>query len=175
MTHAVDQAWEEPYLLIREEPANPSATSMDMAFEDTDDISGRPMYPGGKSVKVAVFVASQPGRKETDPDLRREVREYYWFSTGYPMSNWPYGGPVVYEVLDGEHMGFPEETAGSVYPFAVRWQQSESQPADLRGVFLTHYPRKVLFTKPMTFRTSDLPHWKPKNIIGLRAFDEEDD
>ena len=50
----------------------------------------------------------------------------------------------------------------------------QSLPTDLRGVFRTNYPRKVLFTKPVTFKTFELLRWKPKTIIGLRAFEEED-
>ena len=50
----------------------------------------------------------------------------------------------------------------------------QSRPADGRGVFPTNYPRKVLFYKPVTFKTTELPRWKPKNIIALRTFDEKD-
>ncbi len=174
MMEAADQAWQEPYLSTREEPANPSAASMDVAFVDTDDIAERALYQRRQSVKVAVLVACQPGSKDTDPDCQREAKKYLWYPTVSPILNYASEVPVVYEVLD-EHMGFPDEAVGSVYPWPERWQQSEPQPTDLRGVFLTHCPRKVLFTKPITSRTSDLPRWKPKRIIGLRAFDEEDD
>jgi hypothetical protein len=50
----------------------------------------------------------------------------------------------------------------------------QSLPTDLRGVFRTNYPRKILFSKTVTFKTAELPRWKPKNIIGLRTFDEKD-
>jgi len=60
----------------------------------------------------------------------------------------------------------------SVWSNLSRYDQS--LPTDWRGVFPTNYPRKVLFSKPVTFKTSELPRWKPKNIIGLRTFEEED-
>lgn len=175
MMESTDQAWQDPYFPTREGAANTTAASMDMAFVDTDDIAERAVFPRRQSVKVAVLVACEPGSKETDPDCQREAKKYLWCSTVSPRLTYTSGVmPVVYEVLE-EYIGFPGEAVGSVDPWPELWRQSEPQPTDLRGVFLTHYPRKVLFTKPVTFRTSELPRWKPKNIIGLRTFDEEDD
>ena len=54
------------------------------------------------------------------------------------------------------------------------YRNEQSLPADGRGVFPANYPRKILFSKTVAFKTAELPRWKPKNIIGLRAFDEED-
>jgi hypothetical protein len=51
---------------------------------------------------------------------------------------------------------------------------SKPQPTDCRGVFPTNYHRKVLFSKTVIFKTPDLPRWKPKNIIGLRTFEDKD-
>jgi hypothetical protein len=50
----------------------------------------------------------------------------------------------------------------------------QPEAAEARGTFSTNYRPKVLFTKKVTLKTSKLPRWKPKNIIGLRAFEEED-
>ncbi len=50
----------------------------------------------------------------------------------------------------------------------------QPEATNARGVFPTNYHRKVLFTKKVTLKTSELPRWKPKNIIGLRTFEEED-
>ena len=60
----------------------------------------------------------------------------------------------------------------TVWPDLYRYGQSRS--ADGRGVFPTNYPRKILFSKTLTFKTAELPRWKPKNIIGLRTFEEKD-
>ncbi len=53
-------------------------------------------------------------------------------------------------------------------------QVIEPEPADSRGVFPANCRRKVLFTKKVKLKTSDLPRWKPKAIIGLQTFEEED-
>ena len=41
------------------------------------------------------------------------------------------------------------------------------------GVFPTNYRQKVLFTKKVRLRISELPRWKPKTIINLKKFDEK--
>jgi len=81
--------------------------------------------------------------------------------------------PIVYHVIEDD-LGFPGEAVGSVSPWPVLWRYDQPEPADSRGVFPTNYRRKVLFTKQVTLRTSELPRWKPKAIIGLRMFEEED-
>jgi len=35
-----------------------------------------------------------------------------------------------------------------------------------RGIFVTNYPKKVIFTKQVVFKTSELPRWKPSLTIG---------
>ena len=54
------------------------------------------------------------------------------------------------------------------------WRYDQPEPADARGVVLTNYRQKILFTKNVSFKTSELPRWKPKTIIGLRTFEEKD-
>jgi len=52
------------------------------------------------------------------------------------------------------------------------WRYDQSRLADGQGVFYTNYPRKVMFSKTVTFKTSKLPRWKPKTMIGLRRLEE---
>jgi hypothetical protein len=102
------------------------------------------------------------------PDLINlyEVKKYFW----HPAISGRQ--PYIYEVLK-EYLGFPGEPVGSVSPWPELWQHREPQPAEGRGVFYTNYPRKIMFSKTVTFKTSELPRWKPKTIIGLRTFEEK--
>ena len=36
-----------------------------------------------------------------------------------------------------------------------------------QGIFYTNYPRKVIFSKMVRFKTAELPRWKSKCIINL--------
>ena len=53
-------------------------------------------------------------------------------------------------------------------------QDADDLTINWPDVFSPKYRRKVLFTKLIEVRTADLPRWKPKNIIGMRTFEEED-
>jgi hypothetical protein len=37
----------------------------------------------------------------------------------------------------------------------------EQAELDMRGIFYTNYPRKILFSKKVILRTAKLPRWKP--------------
>lgn len=54
------------------------------------------------------------------------------------------------------------------------WGQIEHQEVNQRGIYSPKYERNVLFSKTLTFKTSELPRWKPTAIIGKRNFEVDD-
>jgi hypothetical protein len=62
----------------------------------------------------------------------------------------------------------------SVVQIAKKGQDADDLTILWPDVFSPRYQRKILFTKPIEIRTADLPRWKPKNIIGMRTFEEEE-
>ena len=126
------------------------------------------------STDVAVLVASKAGSGEPTLDYSCEGKKYLWRKTAsHGLTHTPGMMPIIFQVIEDD-LGFPEEAVGSVSPLPVLWRYKQTEPKDLRGVFPTNYPREVLFTKPVTFKTFELQRWRPKKIIGLRAFEEED-
>ncbi len=137
-------------------------------FADTYKLVKRP------SADVAVLVASKSGSGEPNLDYSCMGKKYLWRRTAsYELAYTLGMMPIIFQVIE-EDLEFPEEAVGSVSPSPALWRYEQPEPTDLRGVFHTHYPRKVIFTKPVTFKTSELQRWKPKKIIGLRTFEEED-
>ena len=160
MMESVDQVWEDPYI---------GTTGLSPEdFADSDKLARKP------SVNVAILVARQPGSGESIFDYSSAVKKYLWRQAASHGLAYTSGMmPIIYQVIEDD-LGFPGETVGSVSPGFLLWGHDEPEPADSRGVFPTDYRRKVLFAKKVKLRTSDLPRWKPKVIIGLRPFEEED-
>ena len=137
-------------------------------FADTIETARKP------SVNVAVLVACESGSGEFNLDYSCVGKKYLWRrATSHGLAYTSSMMPMIYHVLEDD-LGFPGEAVGSISPWPVLWRYDQPEHADLRGVFPTNYRRKVLFTKKVTRKTSDLPRRKPKVIIGLRTFDEED-
>jgi hypothetical protein len=149
---SVDQVWQDPYI--------GTAGLKPEDFVDTNK----------SAVGVAVLVPCESGSGELNLDYSCVGKKYLWRRpTLHGLSMMP----MIYYVIEDD-LGFPGEAVGSVSPWPLLWRHDEPEFADSRGVFPTNYRRKVLFTKKVTLRTSELPRWKPKAIIGLRTFEEED-
>jgi len=171
---SIDRTLQNPFFQIWQNPANTTATTMEIGMVEPEDIAEETPLQKRQCADVAVFVGHASVSDKSNITYLSEDKKYFWrpaISLGlvYASGKQPY----ICEVLE-EYLGFPGEAVGSVSPWPGLWRQSNPQPTDLRGVFPANYPRKVLFTKLLTFKTSELPRWKPKNIIGLRTFEEED-
>ena len=160
MMESVDQVWEDSYI------GTTGISPEDLA--DSDKLARKP------SVNVAILVARQPGSGEPNFDYSCVEKKYLWRrATSHGLAYTSNMMPIIYQVIEDD-LGLPGEAVGSVSPCFLLWRHDGSEPADSRGVFPTNYRRKVLFTKKVKLKTSDLPRWKPKAIIGLRTFEEED-
>lgn len=156
----VGQVWEDSYI---------GTADIELEdFADTDKSAKKP------SVDVAVLVACESGSRELNLDYSGAGKKYLWRrAVSHGLVYTPNMMPIIYQVSEDD-LGLPGEAVGSVSPCFLLWRHDGSEPADSRGVFPTNYRRKVLFTKKVKLKTSDLPRRKPKAIIGLRTFEEED-
>jgi len=171
---AIDQTWQDLSFSMWEHPASTTATTTEMAAVEQEDISEKARLIRNQSLDVAVLVVCPSGGEKSEFVNLREDKKYFWrvvTSQGlvYTLGQQPY----IYQALE-EYLGFPGEAVGSVSPWPELWQSGEPQPTSQRGVFYLNYPRKVLFTETITFKTKELPRWKPKAIIGKQSFEEKD-
>ena len=111
------------------------------------------------------------------PDKERicQIRKLFWREP--PTQKFSRGITNDAIVLESpeEHLGF---TAGvdtaTTGLGSEMWEQAEAQESIWRGIYSPSYKKKVLFSKTLTFKTSELPRWKPKAIIGKRNFEDDD-
>ncbi len=151
-----------------------AASNIDIELDDFE-VSDQEMKPmPARTPNVGMFVAEC----EWDTALSNFRppcinRKYFWRK--HPFYRF-YSGleerPIVIEVL-GEQLGFPGETTTSTVPWPELWQSDEEQTHQFRGIVVPSYERKILFTKPLKFKTHELPRRKPKVIIGKQTSEEE--
>ena len=169
-----DQAWQDPYFPKRESAAATTSTTTEIADLELDDFPDTNELANKSFADVTVLIPFESGSGKPDPAYPYGDKKYLWrkaVSSGLAYTSGMI--PIIYQVLEDD-LGFPGETVGSVSPWPVLWRYDQPEPTDVGGVFPINYRRKVLFTKNVTLRTSELPRWKPKTIIGLRTFEEED-
>ena len=148
-------------------------TDMDVVYVEV--ISPESGLTEGQSRGVAVIVTCASVGGKSDIDYVCEGKKYFWRRAGTLGLKYASGRqPFIYETLE-EYLGVPGEAIASMSPWPDLWERVEPEPTRLRGVFPHTSHRKVLFSETLKFKTADLPRWKPKVIIGLRTFEEEDD
>jgi len=171
---SIGRTLQYPFFQIWQNPANTTATTMEIGIVEPENIAEETQLQKRQSADVAVFVAHASVSDKINMTYLSEDKKYFWRPAISPGLVYASGRqPYIYEVLE-EYLGFPGEAVGSVSPWPVLWRYGHPEPTDARGIFPTNYRRKVLFTKEVTLRTSELPRWKPKTIIGLQTFEEED-
>jgi len=172
---STNQAWEDSYFSTWEMPPATTATAMGEANIDAEDSADTAEFGRRSFTGVTVLVHFEPGSAKPNLAYPHEGKKFLWrqaVSSGFVYT--PSMNPVIACLALEDDLGFPVETIGSVSPWPLFWRYDQPEPPDARGVFPTNYRRKVLFTKKVRLRISELPRWKPKTIIGLREFEEED-
>ena len=74
-------------------------------------------------------------------------------------------------LIQVECLGLQDESIATISPPPKLLPYREPEPGLGRGVFSPKYHRKVLFSQPVNFKTSDLPRWKPKVVIDRRTLE----
>ena len=171
---AIDQTWQDLSLSMWDHPASISDTTTEMGVVEQGDISEMTKLTKTQSINVAVLVVCTSGSEKSELVNLNEDKKYFWRKQTSPEIVYTLGRqPYIYQVLE-EYLGSPGEAVGSVSPWPELWQSSDPQPRSQRGVYSVNYPRKILFSETMTFKTKELPQWKPKAIIGKQSFEEKD-
>lgn len=171
---SIDQAREDSCCPVWKSTTTNTATSIGAVGIEPEDFSDTIETARKPFINVAILVSRQPGSGESDFDSSSAGEKYLWRrAVSQGMAYTSDMMPIIYQVIEDD-LGFQGEAVGSVSPWPLTWRYGEPEPAESRGVFPTNYRRKVLFTKKVILETSDLPRRKPKAIIGLQTFEEED-
>ncbi len=158
----------------------PSAYSppLDIFETDNDDVEYDPssFTPiGNQRYRVIYLVVCEDENDERNFEQLCFVKKNIWRveNTKY-LNTLPQRHTLILENTK-DYIGNSADSIATMDQLSDLWQFSGTQDIDIRGTYSPTYKRKMLFSKPLTFRTSALRKWKPKAIIGKRSFEEEND
>lgn len=107
--------------------------------------------------------------------LPYERQKYFWGKEGnFSSPRKARGLYLIYEAPEEEFRS-SGETITSPSSYSEIWQTGELPTFPWRGIFAPKHRRKILFTKNMTFRTSELPRRKPHIEIDRRTLERIDE
>lgn len=132
--------------------------------------------PGKQSFANYVIVLLSSTKIDPEDIVLPEWAKYYWWHSPVeqpPASIWYAECPLRFEATQ-EQLGHPGDAVTSMSAWPDLWQHAEPEPTVWRGVFSPTYRRKVLFSKPVKFRTSELPRWRPHIVISRHTLEAED-
>ena len=156
---------------------NATSTTMPQADDFGPEDIGETTEAFPRHSPDVILVAGTLGTGKSDEACLSGEKRYFWRKGPFPPFIYSVGGQplIVYESLE-EYLGLSGEAVGSSSPWPeLCLSESEEETAfERHGVFQPKYRRTVLFSKTISCKTSELPRWKPKNIIGMRTFEEED-
>jgi hypothetical protein len=156
--------------------ANSSTIASDQfEFEGTEDSVDRYTYTPPRSGDRRLLISCNLRNDRPDKDRTCQVRHLLWrgSSTG-GVSELYYPNFVVFESADDQWFTNACEniaSLGGLWPELM--EQFETIVSEFRGVYSPNYERKVIFSETITFKTSELPRWKPNSIIGKQNIEED--
>jgi hypothetical protein len=123
----------------------------------------------GKSESIASTLLRSPSSEEK---YAQEVaRKYYYLDTEKMPFLKGRSGVITY-LIQVEYPGLQDESIATTSTAPkLLLAHEDSGPTRERGVFCPKYHRKTLFSQPVTFKTADLPRWKPKIVIDRRTLE----
>jgi len=168
------QNWEDPSEPIWASVDSSTVTNMQIDVGDLEDSWDRYNYTPVQAHGVTALVSCDIGDEKSEIERKCQIKKFFWppkHATAFLHS---LGNNVI--VLEGseDYLGFTGETVATMFKWPDIWGQIEYQQVIQRGVYSPKYRRKILFSKAITFKTGDLPRWKPTAIIGKRNFEVED-
>jgi hypothetical protein len=122
-------------------------------------------YWKSESIAFAPLSSSSSEEKYAQGLLKR----YYWNTekTAFLMGC---SGVITY-LIQGEYLGLQDESIATTSTSPKLLPNEDTDRRVWRGVFSPRYHRKILFSQPVTFKTADLPRWKPKVVIDRRTLE----
>jgi hypothetical protein len=167
----------EPWFSEIDDHDSFSATTLQMAKESDAEIptAGLRNILATQCSAVATIISSLREEDVGEIAARALSRKYFWHVGNRPtMICSAQGFVFIYESSE-ECLGFPGEATASMSPWPELWRQTEPEPQLWRGVFSLTYDRRILFSKTIRVRTSELPRWKPQITISRRIVEMENE
>jgi hypothetical protein len=138
-----------------------------------EDTSDRYTYTPVQTLNL-VLISCEPDRQRATGRRSCKIEKFYWW---HDLHHWFKNSPpkrtIVYEGYD-EYLDSSSEDSSTIYRLSDFRGKAVEREIDLLGTCFIKYSRKVIFSKSLTLKTSELPRWKPKTILGKRTIEVED-
>jgi hypothetical protein len=119
-------------------------------------------------------------RGASPEDISTKERNTIWGKYYWPVlrAHWPslsrWKNYILSFEVSGEQLGYPEHVVTRASRWPDLWHQDEVDPTVWRGVFPLTHKKKVLFTKQIKLRSTEIPRWKPTITLDRRRLEGED-
>ncbi len=144
-------------------------------IEDDEEYSDRYRYVPPRPGDHTVLISCNLRNDRPDKDRTCQAIKFLWRgSSTVEVSNLYYPNAIVFESSDDQSFTNASEhiaSLGELWEELV--EQVETKTSEFRGVYSPKYKRKVIFSETITFKTSELPRWKPNSIIGKQNIEED--
>ena len=154
------------------EKATTTVTSMNIRGISTEFI-GDPNLRQAQA--IAVVIVGSRSETEMTSISPHERRKYFWGIGNVPYSIQPELKPLLVYEATNEQLGFPGDAIASTSPWPELWQIEGFEPKPWRGVFTFTHKHKVLFSKTLSFRITELPRLRPHIVIDRRTRELRDE
>ena len=170
----ITQTWEDPSEQIWASVDSSTITKTQIDVGDLEDSWDRYNYIPVQTQDVTVLVSCEFGDEKSELERKCQIKKFLWRPKHLIDFIHSAGNNVI--VLEGseDYLGFTGEAVATMFKWPDIWGPIEHQEVSQRGIYFPKYERNVLFSKTLTFKTSELPRWKPTAIIGKRNFEVDD-
>ena len=160
---------------VVEEPkerATTTVTSMSIRGISAEPIDDFNLRQTQAITVVIIGSLSETGMAFISP---QQCRKYFWGIGNVPYSIQPELKPLLVYEATNEQLGFPGDAIASTSPWPELWQIEGFEPKPWRGVFTFTHKHKVLFSKTLSFRITELPRLRPHIVIDRRTRELRDE
>jgi len=166
--------WEDPTEQVWTTVDSSTITNTQIDVGDLEDSWDRYNYIPVQIQGVTALVSCEIEDEKSEFERKCQIKKYLWRPKHVIDFLHSIGNNVI--VLEGseDYLGFTGEAVATMFKWPDIWGQIEYQEVNLRGVYSPKYERNILFSKTLSFKTSELPRWKPTTIIGKRNFEVDD-
>ena len=150
-------------------------TNDQIDIEDPEDNRDRYTLVPARQGNVTAFGSCNLATDRPDKERKCQIRQLVWHGPQTQFNALRQAKDIHFVEAPEDRFSFTACEAVATMGFLSDfWEQAEVQEAFWRGIYSPKYKRKIIFSKTLTFKTSDLSRWKPKAIIGKRYFEDDD-
>lgn len=150
-------------------------TPNQIEIEEIEDQDDRYTFVSPRPLNLAVLVSCDLENDRPARERKCQVRKFLWRgSSTMELSESHNTNAIVIESSEDQLVTNTSEYVASLGGFGPEiWEQVEAKVSEFRGVYSPTYKRNVIFSETVTFKTSELPRWKPNSIIGKHNVEED--